>query len=254
MENSRSRQQLRATLRLRELILSGAFKPGERISELGAVDMLGMSRTPVRLALAALAHEGLLERRSAGGFSVMHFSFDDVFDAIELRGLLEGMAARLAARRAGNKKELTANLHRIFNKIEELIVNPENGDEEVGYDLYGDLNNEFHEELLALAESPILDRLLGQVTALPFASASAFVKLQTERPRHQDILAYAQHQHANIIDAIEQGDAERAFALGQEHARLAADNLRMAIREESLLQDLPGAQLIKPTGRKTPSK
>ena len=52
--NLRSHQQLRAVMKLREMIVSGAFAPGERISEMGAVEALGISRTPVRLALSAI--------------------------------------------------------------------------------------------------------------------------------------------------------------------------------------------------------
>jgi hypothetical protein len=55
-------QIMRALLRLRELILSGEFKPGERMAELPLVERVGVSRTPLRLALAALEHEGLLRR------------------------------------------------------------------------------------------------------------------------------------------------------------------------------------------------
>ncbi|HEV7175909.1 MAG TPA: GntR family transcriptional regulator, partial [Solirubrobacteraceae bacterium] len=61
MANQASRSQMmRALLRLRELILSGEFEPGERMSELPLVERLGVSRTPLRLALATLEHEGLL--------------------------------------------------------------------------------------------------------------------------------------------------------------------------------------------------
>ena len=57
---------MRALLRLRELILSGEFEPGERMSELPLVERLGVSRTPLRLALASLEHEGLLSGLSGG--------------------------------------------------------------------------------------------------------------------------------------------------------------------------------------------
>ena len=55
--------------------------------------------TPVRLALATLEHEGLVEVRDGGGYSVREFTRRDIDDAIELRGVLEGTAARLAAER-----------------------------------------------------------------------------------------------------------------------------------------------------------
>ena len=88
-------QTLRATLRLRELILEGALRGGERLSEVPLAAELGVSRTPLRLALARLEHEGLVEPASGGGFVVCSFTLAEAADAIDLRGVLEGTAARL---------------------------------------------------------------------------------------------------------------------------------------------------------------
>ena len=63
-------QIARTVLRLREMILSGDFGPGERVSEAPLTSRLGVSRTPIRLALERLAHEGLLEPYATGGFIV----------------------------------------------------------------------------------------------------------------------------------------------------------------------------------------
>ena len=90
---------VKATLGLRELIFAGAFLPGERVAELALVERLGVSRTPLRLALLTLEHEGLLETLPGGGFVVRQFTRDDINDGIELRATLEGTAARFAAER-----------------------------------------------------------------------------------------------------------------------------------------------------------
>ncbi|MDW8259747.1 MAG: GntR family transcriptional regulator, partial [Gammaproteobacteria bacterium] len=79
-------QSVKAQLRLRELIVSGQLRPGQRIAELALVERLGVSRTPVRAALAALHEEGLLEALPGGGYVVRAFSEADIHDAIELRG------------------------------------------------------------------------------------------------------------------------------------------------------------------------
>src|SRR6266567_3188178 len=89
----------RTLLTLRELLLKGEFKPGERLSELALVERLGVSRTPIRLAFDRLAHEGLVEPAPSGGFVVCEFTIADIWDAIDMRGVLEGTAARLAAER-----------------------------------------------------------------------------------------------------------------------------------------------------------
>src|SRR5256885_8043956 len=96
----------RTVLQLRELILKGQFGPGERISEHPLSARLGVSRTPIRLALERLAHEGLLQPYPTGGFIVRRVTLDDVWDGIEVRGLLEGGAARLAAERLVNDSEV----------------------------------------------------------------------------------------------------------------------------------------------------
>ncbi len=92
-------QQTTALLRLREMLLSGEFTPGKRLPEIPLANRLGVSRTPLRLALSALEHEGLLEESPTRGYIVRSFQRTDIFDSIEIRGLLEGMAGRLAVER-----------------------------------------------------------------------------------------------------------------------------------------------------------
>src|SRR6476661_7927555 len=87
----------RTLLTLREMLLKGEFAPGERLSELALVARLNVSRTPIRLALDRLSHEGLLEAFPSGGFIVCEFTLADIWDALDMRGVLEGTAARLAA-------------------------------------------------------------------------------------------------------------------------------------------------------------
>src|ERR1700689_2725805 len=103
---SEDSQTGRTLLNLRGMLLRGDFQPGERISELPLVARLGVSRTPIRLALDRLSHEGLLEVSPSGGFVVREFTLADIWETLEMRGLLEGAAARLAAERIVNDREL----------------------------------------------------------------------------------------------------------------------------------------------------
>src|SRR5690349_19545726 len=98
-KNEGTSQTARATLALREMLVQGQFKPGERMSEIPLAKQLGVSRIPLRLALERLAHEGFLEIRPTRGFIAQQFSIADIYDAVELRGSIEGMAARFAAER-----------------------------------------------------------------------------------------------------------------------------------------------------------
>src|SRR5262250_3091384 len=93
-------------LRIREMILRGELEPGQRLAEVGLAERLGVSRTPIRQALPALAREGLLSAAGRRGYVVRSFSPQDVVDAIETRGLLEGLAARRIAERGAETQLL----------------------------------------------------------------------------------------------------------------------------------------------------
>ncbi len=99
MEPKRVSQADRAHIEIRSRILDGVFVPGERLSETALSEMLSLSRTPLREAIGRLADEGLLERGTGSGYRVCSYSMQDISDANEIRGLLEGLAARLAAER-----------------------------------------------------------------------------------------------------------------------------------------------------------
>src|SRR5579871_1085014 len=104
--DTRSSQTTKATLGVRELVLGGELAPRERVPEVALAERLGVSRTPLRIALGTLAHEGLLEQLEGGGFVVCSFTLADIAEAIELRAVLEGTAARFAADRLQSPDEL----------------------------------------------------------------------------------------------------------------------------------------------------
>src|SRR6476620_7975553 len=85
--------------RLRARIVSGRYEPGQRLVELSISAELGASRTPIRLAFEELEKEGLVERLPTRGFRVRAFDAAEIADAVDVRGVLEGMAARLVAER-----------------------------------------------------------------------------------------------------------------------------------------------------------
>jgi len=188
----RASQTVKAMLRLRQLILDGHLKPGERVPELALVQHTGVSRTPIRAALIQLAEEGLLEPSSSGGFVVRQFDEQEVFDAIDLRGTLEGAAARRAAERHLSHEQL-APLRDCVGAMD-AIANSRKLDIQHFSD-YVRLNEEFHRLLVVMANSAVLGRAIERVLALPFASPSAFVLAQSELPHAQKILGTAQDHH-----------------------------------------------------------
>jgi len=235
-------QTVTALLQLRELILSGELSPGQRLSELAVVERLAVSRTPVRAALARLQEEGLVEALPSGGYAVRAFSEQEVNEAIELRGVLEGLAARLAAEK-GVSQERLAELKRCLARIEALVDTPELS--QVDFELYVELNEVFHAGLIALADSPVVAQQVARAAALPFASPSGFVMAQAVRPEAHQILRIAQDQHRCVLEAIENREGARAEAIMREHARLARRNLDLALRDQHALRQVRGAALIE---------
>jgi GntR family transcriptional regulator, vanillate catabolism transcriptional regulator len=246
---SEASQTGRTLLNLRGMLLRGDFQPGERISELPLVARLGVSRTPIRLALDRLAHEGLLESSPTGGFVVRAFSVQDIWDAIETRGVLEGAAARLAAERLEHLSELE-QLHYYRDQMDTMIRFGDELDKIAEPDIdsfarYLDLNEVFHSEIVALSKSSMLRRALDQVTSVPFASPSALVYVKAKLPRAPQMFAISHEQHRAIVEAIEHRQGARAEALAREHSLMTRHNVELALSDTSILSGVPGASLIR---------
>lgn len=230
----------RALITLRQRILSGNL-PGEtRLFEVALAEDLEVSRTPVRAALSKLAEEGLLDRAKGGGFIVRSFNLADVTDTIELRGVLEGTAARFAAER-GITPEQLREAEEIIQKIDHEI-----SQQDVDMASYSDLNAQFHDVLSRMAGSDALARQIRHVTALPFASPSAFLDDETHVEQLLRSLKSAHDQHRAIIEAIVNREGSRAEALAREHARTARRNVTFLISQETAsLEGVPTLALLQ---------
>ncbi len=244
----RAGQTVKALLRLRQMILDGELKAGERVPELAVAQRTGISRTPIRSALLRLAEEGLLETSTSGGFVVRAFDEQEVFDAIDLRGTLEGAAARRAAERHLSHEQLTEM--RDCVGAMDAIAQRRKPTLEQFLD-YVRLNERFHRVLVELANSAALSRAVERILALPFASPSAFVLAQSELPQAQQILLTAQQHHHAILGAIAAGDSARAEQLTRDHSLLAKRNLEAAATRQAPLNRVVGGNLIRlnPGGR-----
>lgn len=231
---------------MRELILSGELGVGERVSELPLVERLGVSRTPLRAALVRLGEEGLLDPIPTGGYAVRGFDERDLYATIEMRGALEGLAARLAAERGVATTELAAlreSVRSLDALLERAPVTAKNFDE------YVKRNELFHARVIELAGSQMLARQIERAVSLPFASASAFVMVQAALPEAQTMFMIAQDHHRCVLQAIEAGESARAESLMREHARLAHRNLELALRNQRMRELVPGSGLIRFRGK-----
>ncbi len=235
----------RATYELRQRIIHGGLPGGTRLYEVALSEELEISRTPVREAMSRLAEEGLLERAPGGGFQVRSFSLRDVTDAIELRGVLEGTAARLAAEQGADIVQLK-EIKTILDRLDGCFAVPgSKGEEHIDFDAYSELNALFHCRLAELCQSPVILRELERVKSLPFASPSAFVLGRSETARSHRSLFMAQEQHRALVQAIEQREGARAEAIAREHARIARGNLESAfVADAQAPEAMPGMALI----------
>lgn len=235
-ETSPSNLTKRAAHALRQQIVQGELPGGTRLYEVALSEALQISRTPVREAMSRLAEEGLLERAPSGGFQVRAFSLADVLDAIELRGVLEGTAVRLAAERGAEPAALD-RMQTLLARLDACFDG-----ERVDFDGYSELNGQFHAALGALCRSEVIGRELERVRSLPFASPSAFV---LGGPRAVSSLVIAQAQHHALVEAIAAREGARAEALAREHARTARTNLTTALNGGARpAEGFPGQALI----------
>ncbi|QQR37106.1 GntR family transcriptional regulator [Devosia oryziradicis] len=234
-------QSLKALMGVRDLVLDGHIRPGERLSEVAIAARLGISRTPIRAALARLEQEGLLEVIPSGGYAVRGFAREEVVDAIELRGVLEGTAARLAAERG----VLPVRMKAIQDLVRALDETIRDRPQDMDFERYVELNAGFHDALAGLSGSQTIRREIERVTRLPFASPSAFLDKQADVPAFRQSLLVGQAQHKAIVSAIELHEGGRAEALAREHARLARQNLEYVMAEDrSLLRRVRALALV----------
>jgi GntR family transcriptional regulator of vanillate catabolism len=234
-------QSDRAVILLRELLLKGTFAAGERLTELSLVPQLGVSRTPVRHALTRLAHEGLLEELPRGGFRVRSFTVDEIWNAIELelRGILEGAAARLAAERLEDPAALDP-LRQLLTDLASTL--PKTLTDFVDY---VQINDRFHREIWKLSGNRMLVDNIEQVIRLPFAAPGALVFGEAELTEAQRTADLAQSQHQAIVEAIERREGARVEAIAREHSLIAWKNLQRALNNRALFVRIPGASLVR---------
>jgi DNA-binding GntR family transcriptional regulator len=186
---------------LREAILDGRLSAGSRLRQEGLADQLGISRTPIREALGRLQHEGLIELLPSGGVRVVALELQEAVDLYDLREVLDGLAARLAATRA-SISTLT-NLGKFMAQMKRCI----DGD---------DANHwfaphvAFHEEILRAAGNAPLRRQASLVRL----SIQRFHPLLLST---RDRLAQAYREHREIHEALVARDAEAAERLARAH-------------------------------------
>lgn len=235
-------QTSKAVIALRELILLGNYPPGETLREATLAEEIGTSRTPIRTALAQLADEGLIAKAGGSGYVVRSFTVEEVAHAIEMRGMLEGMAARLIIERNLDPHHFHP-LHDCINQVEG-VLNAADAPSADGITIYFEMNDLFHRTLIELADSFVMQRAMERVLNMPFASPNAFVHESAEMQQSWRTLILGHEQHRAILAAIENGQMVRIESLLREHAYLSLRTLKRYVDHQYTLAQVPGASLI----------
>ena len=201
---------------LREAIISGQLRPGQRLMEVQLAEELGVSRTPVREAIRKLELEGLVLMIPRRGAYVAKISMKDIADVFEIRAALEGLAAELAARRS--TPEEIESLERSLVKIRECA---DNGDIQACIEL----DTIFHEQLMSASHN---DRLVQIIANL----REQIQRFRSTSLAHPGRMKLAWEEHKIIVEAIAQGDTELARRLAYEHIENAENSLMEVISEQ----------------------
>ena len=158
----RAAQTLKAQLRLRQMILDGELSAGERVPELMLVERTGVSRTPIRAALLRLAEEGAARTVHFQAASSCALSTKPMSTAqIDVRGMLEGAAARRAAQRRPSRADLS-DMRDCVGAMEAIVERRTLGVEQF-LDFVRLNGEQYHSLLVGLARSPVLTRAVRAV-------------------------------------------------------------------------------------------
>ncbi|PWB64029.1 MAG: GntR family transcriptional regulator [Bradyrhizobiaceae bacterium] len=202
----------RAYAALKDVIVSLNVyeQPDEvRLDERQLAQDLGISRTPVREAMAQLEREGFVRSVPRRGIYVVRKTKREVIEMITAWAALESMAARLITRNAGDQE--IATLRAMFTTFE-------NGQLHAKLDEYSEVNIEFHQTIIRMSQNRVLIDL----------AANLFLHMRMIRRKtigEQDRVDRSIRDHMNIIEALEARDTERAEDLVRNHALGLADHV-----------------------------
>ncbi len=215
----------RVIVKIREMVLQGELAPGQRVREVELASKLGVSRTPIRESLPILAQEGVLTHLDTRGFVVRAFTSREIMDGIDVRGVLEGLAARMLAEQ-GPPRRLIHLLHECLREGDEILSkgNLVAADEA----RYADMNKQFHSFIVEGAGSKVISEAIQHNDRIPFSAARAIAFDSADLSRMYELLCYTHRQHHAIVQALENGEGVRVSALMFEHAYATRESINIS--------------------------
>ncbi|WP_146347906.1 GntR family transcriptional regulator [Phaeobacter marinintestinus] len=223
---------------IRQDIIMGAFKEGERLSEARLCEIYEVSRTPIRLALRLLERERIIRRGEGRGYVVFSPTVDEILQAVQVRGHLESLAARLMAQSETRAQHLP-HMARAIETISK-VLKAGKLDDAAKREAQA-ANKVFHSTILAACGNDYVGFTCDQISHLPMLAAGSMVfdrsitdsSNSMERGLFRLHLGNAQHQV--IYEAIEKGDQVRAEGMMREHSHTMVDYIRTFERKDDSL-------------------
>jgi GntR family transcriptional regulator of vanillate catabolism len=204
---------------LRKAIMEGQFQPDERLQEELLAERLNVSRTPIRAALHGLTAEGLVEYVPNRGYSVRRLDAGQLIAVFDVRGALEGVAARLAAER-GMDEAAQAQCRAALEEGDRIVAKGRllSGDR----NRFSEVNALLHEAVLRAADNSMLGDMLRVCYNIPISSDRNVLW------RDFGWLRRSHDDHHRIFDAICRREGARAEQLMREHVH----SVKLHMREQ----------------------
>ncbi|WP_422120689.1 GntR family transcriptional regulator [Koleobacter methoxysyntrophicus] len=203
---------------LREAIITGDLKPGERLMELQLAEEMGVSRTPVREAIRKLELEGLVVMVPRKGAYVAGLSLKDAAEVFEIRGSLEGLAASLAAERITEEE---------MEELERLLVQTKECIKKKDVETLVEKDLEFHDIIYNASRNSKLISILYNLREQ--FHRFRITSLTGNPERLKDIF----EEHERIVEAICSRNSELAKELIQEHIENVESNIMHTLKERT---------------------
>ncbi len=223
-EPAHSTAQEEAYQYLLHAIRMGVMRPGARLVPEEIASAVGMSRMPVREALGRLATEGLIVMRPNRGAVVRALTEHEVLEVFEMRAVLEGLAASMAATRANASD---------FQDLEQLLVRMQQSASSTS--AWITVHRQFHERLCAISDAP---RLMQQISAL-HAVVEPLMRLWLENGSSS---SYLQDRHEDILTALKAGDPDAMESMVRAHVRRTVAGIVSAMKhgsQQALAEPVP---------------
>lgn len=201
---------------LREAILRGDLKPGERLMELQLAEKLGVSRTPIREAIRMLEQEGLAVTMPRRGAEVARMTLKDMEDVLEIREALDELAVRIACARITDEQ---------LKKLSEVKKQFESSTQTGDVKQIAEADVSFHDVIYEATGNPKLVTLLNNLREQVYRYRVEYIK----NPKNYPVLI---KEHEAILQSLKDREVDRAVSAMQEHVANQALAVKAVIQEQ----------------------